>query len=293
MGETTDAKYISLGVILAVGGIFSLIPIHSKIFHKSAKYTSYANVFAAGVFLAIGFAHLLPETDEKYKGINDDHYPLVYVLALCGFSVILLFEKVAGQYLHTHDPTHATATTVLAQTLERSASHKEGKDVAPKSEKADLYKNGESTEAICRQTEECARNADMEMNKADNDEDEKHICADKHVVDTHGNHAHHTHAHTEAAHHAHYHEEHENLAKMRFASAIILAVALSIHSIFAGLSLGLQDTRQGVYELFVAVVAHKWAASLSLGIQLDRSAIDKTYATAIACFFACTTPLGK
>ncbi|KAL0230277.1 hypothetical protein PCE1_003838 [Barthelona sp. PCE] len=74
-------------------------------------------------------------------------------------------------------------------------------------------------------------------------------------------------------------------------SGILLAVLLSVHSLFAGLSLGLtSDT--GAYAILIAIYAHKGTAAFSLGIALDPFTTSrKTYSRIILAFSACT-PVG-
>ena len=49
-----------------------------------------------------------------------------------------------------------------------------------------------------------------------------------------------------------------------------LLLALSIHSILAGLALGVERSAAGVWFIFVAIVAHKWSAAFALGASLVR-----------------------
>lgn len=54
-----------------------------------------ANSFAGGVFLAIAFAHILPEAAGDYAELKgDEAFPLPYVLTFIGYSIILFMDKV-------------------------------------------------------------------------------------------------------------------------------------------------------------------------------------------------------
>jgi zinc transporter 1/2/3 len=53
--------------------------------------------------------------------------------------------------------------------------------------------------------------------------------------------------------------------------SIILILALSLHRIFEGMSIGLQDTLTNVASLFVAVMCHEMVIGLSLGLQFVKS----------------------
>lgn len=45
---------------------------------------------------------------------------------------------------------------------------------------------------------------------------------------------------------------------------ILLLIGLGMHSIFAGLSLGLASEQGEIIDLFVAVASHKWAAAMGI-----------------------------
>jgi len=54
----------------------------------------------------------------------------------------------------------------------------------------------------------------------------------------------------------------------------ILMLALSVHSIFEGLALGLQTTESAVMNMVIAILIHKGAAGSSLGISLVKTFPD-------------------
>jgi len=54
----------------------------------------------------------------------------------------------------------------------------------------------------------------------------------------------------------------------------ILMIALSVHSIFEGLALGLQPDMASLVNMVIAIVIHKGAASCSLGISLVKTFPD-------------------
>jgi len=74
-----------------------LIPTWSKSCRESPKILSIANSFAAGVFLAIAFVHILPEEARNWAELNPDNsepFPLPYFLMFCGYTLILVIDKV-------------------------------------------------------------------------------------------------------------------------------------------------------------------------------------------------------
>ena len=54
----------------------------------------------------------------------------------------------------------------------------------------------------------------------------------------------------------------------------ILMIALSVHSIFEGLALGITLDESGVINICIAIIIHKGAAASSLGISLVKTFPD-------------------
>jgi zinc transporter ZupT len=109
-----------------------LIPAYSKYFRSSKVFLSLMNSFAGGVFLAMAFIHILPESVEQYNDAmkeveeepaamaagnstasadaHDDHeehgahvFPLPYLLFFVGYMMVLLIDRVfAGEHGHSH-----------------------------------------------------------------------------------------------------------------------------------------------------------------------------------------------
>jgi len=72
----------------------------------------------------------------------------------------------------------------------------------------------------------------------------------------------------------------------------LLLFVLSIHSIIAGTSLGLEATLISATAIFIAIIAHKGAAAFALGVSLKKSGISTKRHIVTICFFAAMTPLG-
>ena len=90
--------------ILKIIGILSTLflslaggisPLYLPALKRGKKWVGVANIFAGGVLLSLGLLHILKDAIEKFKTIwpNND-YPFTLVLAVLGFSLILLTDKV-------------------------------------------------------------------------------------------------------------------------------------------------------------------------------------------------------
>lgn len=68
----------------------------------------------------------------------------------------------------------------------------------------------------------------------------------------------------------------------------VILVALSIHAVFEGIALGIQDDVRSVASLAVGILAHKWAESLTLSVSIQKHRLRN-----ITLFlFTIMTPIG-
>ena len=75
-------------------------------------------------------------------------------------------------------------------------------------------------------------------------------------------------------------------------SPYALIVALSAHSVLAGLALGAQQLVASTLMIALAILAHKGTAGLALGLRLARSGLGTAAARRFVLLFAAMTPLG-
>merc|ERR1712012_100814 len=74
--------------------------------------------------------------------------------------------------------------------------------------------------------------------------------------------------------------------------SLVLLIALSFHSIFEGLAIGLQQDLGQPISLFLAVIAHKAVMAFSLGLTLAQANLSaKQYVMSIM-IFSLASPLG-
>ena len=111
-------KIFYLIIIWAISFIFGLLPLCFNNCRKDLRLLNYANAFSAGIFLGIGFFHILPEATTNFENyfLNEGNnsyikgWPIVYLLAFLSYSFILYLEKVAfnshALIAHTHGEGH-------------------------------------------------------------------------------------------------------------------------------------------------------------------------------------------
>ena len=105
---------------------------------------------------------------------------------------------------------------------------------------------------------------------------------------------HHHHEHSDHHHHHHEHSEGpqtcEDLRKSK--RPYILLAAISVHSVLAGLTLGVQKSRQNVLTIFTAIAAHKAPAALSIGSSFVNGKASKMVSITSMIVFSLTTTCG-
>jgi len=72
----------------------------------------------------------------------------------------------------------------------------------------------------------------------------------------------------------------------------VLFLVLAIHSIIAGMSLGLETGMASGMVIFIAIIAHKGSASFALGVSLVNAKIRKPLIIRTIIFFSIMTPIG-
>ena len=53
--------------------------------------------------------------------------------------------------------------------------------------------------------------------------------------------------------------------KEGFKTSLVILLAISLHAILAGVSMGIQSESENVYTVFVAIASHKAPAAFSIG----------------------------
>ncbi len=90
--DSLAVKIIAGLAILAIAVVGGAIPILVARRQASLRYLSLGNALAGGIFLGVGFVHLLPEADEALRRVID--YPLAPLLAALGVGLLLLIDRV-------------------------------------------------------------------------------------------------------------------------------------------------------------------------------------------------------
>lgn len=195
-----EIKLLLLIAILAAGALGALAPLRGQTAGGRERLLGWGNAFAAGVFLAAGLVHMLPDADRTWQSLGHV-YPTAFALAGLAFVLMLLVEHVLLPE-QAHAEMHAPSGERFARIAER---HHHGGDAL---------------------------------------------------------------------------------------AAYAVLIALSIHSLLAGLALGAEAELSRVLVIWLAILAHKSAAGFALGVSLARSGLPERQSRTLVALFASATPLG-
>eukprot|EP01062_Namystynia_karyoxenos_P033274 TRINITY_DN24492_c0_g1_i1.p3 TRINITY_DN24492_c0_g1~~TRINITY_DN24492_c0_g1_i1.p3 ORF type:complete len:168 (+),score=64.77 TRINITY_DN24492_c0_g1_i1:113-616(+) len=73
---------------------------------------------------------------------------------------------------------------------------------------------------------------------------------------------------------------------------LVLTLVLSVHSVVAGMALGVQTEASKALLVLLAIVAHKWVEAFSLGVSIVRAQLPLPAMGRLVGAFACSSPLG-
>ena len=89
--------------MLITAGITGFLPIFIPSIHKKKSYLSIANCFAAGIFLIVGMAALLPDAQEAFEKDLGNKIPLGYILSVAGYIIMFFLENILFNHSHHDD----------------------------------------------------------------------------------------------------------------------------------------------------------------------------------------------
>lgn len=99
---------IIFSVVMFLEVFLGLIPAKCEACRKSVYPLSFLNCFSAGIFLSIAFVHILPDTTGEYmewaaEEGYDEAFPLPTFMAMVGYVLILLIDKVIAHSFKVED----------------------------------------------------------------------------------------------------------------------------------------------------------------------------------------------
>ncbi|XP_013410476.1 zinc transporter ZIP3-like [Lingula anatina] len=187
------------------------------------------NCFAGGVFLGVAFLHLIPEAraemDEVMTEANiHTHYPLTELAVVIGLFLVLIFEMVLmlcigrGGYLLRHLHGHSHPDADMPTDVGKV-------QLTDTNHEEDKPSGQPGDPTLSSNTDDNSSGTLSEPNVLDCTDDTELIAAKTGAV-----------------------------PKIRI---LLLYLALSSHTVFEGLALGLQDSSVQLWTLFGAMMVHR------------------------------------
>jgi len=278
---------------------------------------SFCLSFGGGVLLATCFIHMIPEVRESLEGVkrsgssvipNNTSFPFAEFFICCGFFVVYVIEEIAHRvYLYSghkepcvRPASHQcspTAETELKET-EKSTGDKfnfRGETDVPLPAKSRPGTGGKIVPASS-QVYLIASSLSLEHNGKDSavfpvpQHSTQIGVAGKvncYPCDVK--------AKSEVLHHHHAGFSIDSLNQESMVGNLrrfLVVVALSFHSVFEGLAIGIQQTQRDVWYLFTAVTIHACAILFCIGLELVTSGVRVINLILYIVTLALVSPLG-
>ena len=252
-------KICSIFILSLISISFGLMPFFINFCRKNNKFLSLSNSFSAGIFLGLGFFHILPEAAEIIH--KKTEFPLAYVCCFLSYSLNLFIEKVV--FSNSHEMLHGGLGH--SHELEEIEEDEKSEHIEKHKENEDNNENKEEKQVL-----------DVKINQVSNDSNNlasKNMLMKNNYEIKNSN------------------EDHIILSKSSSIPYLLL-IALGFHGLFESISLGIQQTIRGTVFLIIAIALHKWAAALTLGISFVKSGVSQKEFIINILIFSFITPIG-
>ena len=289
--EVVLSKILTAIVLFSLTILFSFIPYYMVLRGSRSLVSArqrdgviaYLNCLAGGVFLGTLMMHILTEGSEefdKYKelaGLKTE-FPLFNLFVAGGFFLVAFVELFVHAQLHHHNPqTYSNCDSshkivhgsvgelVLPSEVSKAEPHRQG----------GMYGAVKASGDVTKQEPHSSKNQTSGYQTVAVPNSESAEILQRPRVSFTRSH------HEIQGHHP---------AGVR---AFLLLAALSFHTIFDGLAVGLQTNTAEVWAVFVAITIHKSIISFCLGLELFQSNTEKPWKAAVwLAVFALMSPLG-
>ncbi|KAI0213974.1 Zinc transporter ZIP1 [Lamellibrachia satsuma] len=271
-------KVVVLGTLLVLTFLFSVLPlkfarsVRHQVDHNRRRrcrhWISLLSCFAAGVFLSTCLLDLLPQVRDKLRSAMDDlnmptAFPVSEFVLSIGLFLVLIIEQlvlmVQERNTDGYSPIHAPESR--DRLVGHSSHHQEDR------------RSRESRPGSTGHDE--GRYIDR-LSGSSSDEDD--AADDEHSGAGHS--------------HDHLHHKHTDPSSHSYIRSLFLLLALSMHSIFEGLAVGLQGDVKNILQIFAALTIHKCILAFSLGLNFVQSHMTVRGILRSGFLFAITSPIG-
>lgn len=289
--EANTAKVITLAALFVISMVSGIFPIKiSKCFNwadpnrdpRTNLIISSLLSFGGGALLCTTFMHLLPEIDEiiltlQHEGrLPEWDFSITNLLMAIGFFVIYFVEEIVHAYLRRHEKKQAQAQEAFVR------GHSPRESLRGGNVRRELENKTTNNGIITVSTADLVDNQDSEV--------EQHEEWNNGILTTvDSSHPHHSHNHH---HHSHIPVLNGDNLIVSSIRGLLIVMALSVHELFEGLAVGLEQTPKNVWYMFLSVSAHKLVIAFCIGVELM---VHKTKIWLVFLYifvYAIVSPLG-
>ncbi|KAH6782986.1 zinc transporter [Perilla frutescens var. hirtella] len=278
-------KLVAIAAILVMGVCGVAIPLvgtKRRFLRTDSNLFVAAKSFAAGVILATGFVHMLPDatsalTNPCLPKSPWSKFPFSGFIAMMAALATLLADFVGTQYYEKKQRKQEEESRIIKADSSETASES---GIIPVETRG-------STGKVFGEEEGGAM----------------------HIVGMHAHVAHHRHSHSQeqGACEGHQREDghgHSHSHSFSFSSgdeedsvrhivvSQVLELGIVSHSVIIGLSLGVSHSPCTIRPLIGALSFHQFFEGFALGGCISQAKLRSLQSTLMACFFALTTPIG-
>jgi len=280
-------------------------PRHGTIFSSLLCY-------GGGVLLATSLIHMLPEIRETFEGADiwpegQEHLPLAEIMLAVGFFLIYFIEEfvhtTCDSKLHGHNHEEPQCEELRCEEQceeQREQSLAVHRAFSVQTRNCDHVDFHVEEELINRNPQRSsfkrASNAATNPETKDLKVDDTKEAYPTSNVDTSTKHVT-TYTTVDENNHTDNHFHQENCVTASGSGRKIAlrdfftVLALSFHSVFEGLAIGLED-KSDVWLLFAAVASHKYVIAFCVGLELHNADTPKVLYIVYMLIFSLMSPIG-
>lgn len=252
--------------------------------------------FGGGIFFGTYLLHMAPEVQLLLKNALVDpyniQYPVQNLLTGLGFFLVLFTEKLVLKWNKRRigRKQHRSVLEVIDVKEVRNGNVRRGSNAAAtavdgeldgpwlrlEADRSSPLAKGDAAHADggC-EDEACVVHTDSSVVRlTDNHKITTGMELNKHETEA-----------KDPEHQSHHHHHHNT-------RSIILIVALSLHRIFEGMTIGLQSSVHNIWSLFLAVMCHELVIGFSLGLQLVKSRLALRRMSVASLICSAIMPVG-
>ncbi|CAL1534849.1 unnamed protein product [Lymnaea stagnalis] len=285
--EPVIAKVITLVVLIFLTLLSSVLPYflvlrgsHSLVSaRRRDKIVGYLNCFAGGVFLGTLLLHLLTEGSEEFENYKkyanlDLQLPLFNIFVAAGFFLVAYIEIFMRNCLYTEVPVVTNVEIDVPDASVVSNGY-------PRRDYGSLRTSPPVTEHQEHHHGDHQHSEDVTQ-RLMKSEHPNHPASGTVNAGS-----------TEQALNASLDADTRAVSTPTGIRAFLLLVALSFHTIFDGLAVGLQHSASGIWQVFAAISIHKTIIAFCLGLEIFKSEPNRPVRAFLwLCFFSLMSPMG-